>query len=64
MNEPLKGGIPLSEYIATLEQDPAHKLAMQEARRRLAQAHYVPGTPTYERLMRGEGPIPEPETQA
>jgi hypothetical protein len=64
MNTPLKGGIPIREYIAKIEQNPAHKLALQEARRRLAQAHYAPGTETYERLMRGEGPNPEPTTPA
>ena len=56
MSDPLKGAIPIEEYVAEVENDPVRKLALQKARRQLAECHYEPGTPTYERLMRGEGP--------
>lgn len=53
MNEDLN----IDELVAEHEKDPAMKLALMEARRRLAPLlrDIVPQE-TYDRLMRGEGP--------
>ena len=57
----VQGSMPIDEFIAELEKDPVWHQDLIEARKELAQdlCHlpgYAPGSPTYERLMRGEGP--------
>lgn len=48
-----------SELIAELENDPAMKDGLVEARKWVARQFYEPGSEQYERLMGGEGPAQE-----